>query len=232
MKDSVTCLGENGVSVERNAHGEGVRVGVPIGALSVRKTACRRRSLFLDVSRSFLSVQNVLRIWRRLIGTKRTPATALRCTSRPSAGHADSLDGPGRRAIIARTQFSMLTMTIFGCLSVLLAATRLYGLMSFSVKQRVHEIGIRMALGAGARHIRGMLLLEGLRLALVGVGIGVASALALARLLTSALFGVTARDPFTVAVVPALLVAVALVAVWVPARRATRVDPFVALRAE
>ena len=77
-----------------------------------------------------------------------------------------------------------------------------------------------------------MLLLEGMRLVLVGVGIGVASALALARLLTSALFGVTAQDPFTFAVVLALLVAVALFAVWVPARRAIRVDPLVALRAE
>jgi putative ABC transport system permease protein len=133
---------------------------------------------------------------------------------------------------IARTRFSMLMMTIFACLSVLLAATGLYGLIAFSVKQRVQEIGIRMALGAGARHIRGMLLLEGMRLALVGVGIGVASALALARLLTSALFGVTAQDPFTFAVVLALLVAVALFAVWVPARRATRVDPLVALLAE
>jgi predicted permease len=133
---------------------------------------------------------------------------------------------------IARTRFSMLMMTTFGCLSVLLAATGLYGLMAFSVRRRVHEMGIRMALGAGARHIRGMLLVEGMRLALVGVGIGVASALGLSRLLASVLFGVTPHDPFTFAAVPALLVAVALIAVWMPARRATRVDPLVALRAE
>jgi ABC-type antimicrobial peptide transport system permease subunit len=133
---------------------------------------------------------------------------------------------------IARTRFSMLMMTIFACLSVLLAATGLYGLMAFSVKQRVQEIGIRMALGAGARHIRGMLLLEGMRLALMGISIGVASAFALARLLTSALFGVTPQDPFAFAAVPALLVAVAVIAVWMPTRRATRVDPLVALRAE
>jgi ABC-type antimicrobial peptide transport system permease subunit len=77
-----------------------------------------------------------------------------------------------------------------------------------------------------------MLLVEGMRLALVGVGIGVASALGLSRLLASVLFGVTPHDPFTFAAVPALLVAVALIAVWMPARRATRVDPLVALRAE
>jgi ABC-type antimicrobial peptide transport system permease subunit len=89
-----------------------------------------------------------------------------------------------------------------------------------------------MALGAGARHIRGMLLLEGMRLALMGISIGVASAFALARLLTGALFGVTPQDPFTFAAVPALLVAVAVIAVWMPTRRATRVDPLIALRAE
>ena len=130
----------------------------------------------------------------------------------------------------ARADFNMLLLTIFGCSALLLAAIGIYGLMAYAVEQRTQEIGIRMALGAEQHSVRNMVVLHGMGLTLVGVVLGIAAALGVTRLLESFLFGVTARDPLVFVAVPCVLTVVALFAVWLPARRATRIDPVVALR--
>jgi putative ABC transport system permease protein len=132
----------------------------------------------------------------------------------------------------AAEDFNTLVMTIFGCSALLLAAIGIYGLMAYSVAQRAHEIGIRMALGAESSRIRNMVVIQGLRLVLAGVASGLAAAFGLTRLLASLLFGVKAWDPLVFFVVPMILLSVALVAVWLPAMRASRVDPLYALRYE
>ena len=104
--------------------------------------------------------------------------------------------------------------------------------MAYSVQQRTQEIGIRLALGADAGDVKRMIVLQGMRLAIVGVGVGLASAFGLTRFIASILFGVKARDPLVFVSVPVLLAAVALLAVWLPAGRASRVSPIVALRYE
>jgi predicted permease len=132
----------------------------------------------------------------------------------------------------SQQRFHMLMMTIFGSSALLLAAIGIYGLMAYSVQQRTQEIGIRLALGAGTADVRRMVVLQGMRLALSGVVLGVGVALGLTRLIASLLFGVEARNPAVILAVAALLSAISLVAVWIPARRATRVDPVIALRVE
>ena len=131
---------------------------------------------------------------------------------------------------IARQRLNMLLMTLFGGAALLLAAVGIYGLVAFSVEERTHEIGIRMALGARAERIRGMVLRQGLKLAAIGTGLGIAAAFFLAQILASNLFGVEPRDTLVFATVPALLALVAVAAVLIPASRASRVDPLVALR--
>jgi ABC-type antimicrobial peptide transport system permease subunit len=132
----------------------------------------------------------------------------------------------------ARQDFHMLLMSIFGGLALALAAIGIYGLMAWSVQQRTREIGIRMALGAQSGDVRRMVVLHGMRLALIGVAIGLAGAFYLTRFLAGFLFGVKALDPLVFVAVPVLLTGVALIAVWLPARRASRVDPIQALRYE
>jgi putative ABC transport system permease protein len=132
----------------------------------------------------------------------------------------------------SRQRFNMLVMTIFGASALLLAAIGIYGLMSYSVEQRTQELGIRVALGASLHDVRRMVVVQGMRLALIGVAIGLAAAFGLARLITSFLYGVNAWDPLVFIAVPVVLSLVALVAVWRPAARASRVDPMSALRAE
>jgi predicted permease len=133
---------------------------------------------------------------------------------------------------VSRQRFNMWVMTVFGGCALLLAAIGIYGLMAYSVEQRTQEIGIRMALGAQAEQVRRMIVGQGMTLALAGVVIGLGAAFGLAQLIKSLLFGVTARDPLAFAGVPILLAAVALAAVWLPARRASKVDPIIALRVE
>ena len=133
---------------------------------------------------------------------------------------------------VSRQRFNMWVMSVFGGCALLLAAIGIYGLMAYSVEQRTQEIGIRLALGAQISQVKHMVIRQGMLLALVGVVIGIAGAFALARVITAFLFGVTARDPIVFGGVPVLLAAVAFFAVWLPARRASRVDPIIALRYE
>jgi putative ABC transport system permease protein len=132
----------------------------------------------------------------------------------------------------SRQRFNMWLMTVFGLSALLLAAIGVYGLMAYSVEQRTHEIGIRVALGAQADQVRNMVVFQGMRLAVVGILVGVAAAFGLARFIASFLFGVTTWDPLAFIGVPLLLGAVSFLAVWLPARHASRVDPVIALRAE
>jgi putative ABC transport system permease protein len=132
----------------------------------------------------------------------------------------------------ARQRFNMLLMTVFGCAALLLAAIGIYGLMAYTVEQRTQEIGIRLALGAEAGQVRNMVMRQGMALALAGVVIGIGAAWALARLIESLLFGVKARDPLVFVAVPLLLTIVALFAVWLPALRASKVNPIESLRYE
>jgi predicted permease len=130
----------------------------------------------------------------------------------------------------ARQDFSMLLLSIFGFSALMLAAIGIYGLMAYSVEQRVREIGIRMALGANRRHIRGMVVWQGMRLAIAGVILGIGAAFGLTRLIASSLYGVKSWDPAVFIAVPFILSLVALAATWMPAVRASKLDPMKALR--
>jgi predicted permease len=132
----------------------------------------------------------------------------------------------------ARDSFNMLLLTIFGAVALLLAAIGIYGLMAYSVQQRTQEMGIRIALGADRNTIRNLVVWHGMRLAIAGVILGIIAAFGLTRLIASFLFGVTSWDPIVFCTVPVILTAVALLAVWLPATRASRLDPMQALRAE
>ena len=132
----------------------------------------------------------------------------------------------------ARQDFNMLLLTIFGATALVLAAIGIYGLMAYSVQQRTQEIGIRMALGADRRHICNLVVWQGMRLAIMGIVLGIAAAFGLTRFLASFLYGVKTWDPLVFVTVPVILSAVALLAVWMPAARASRLDPQQALRIE
>jgi len=132
----------------------------------------------------------------------------------------------------SRQRFNMLLMTIFGSAALFLAGIGIYGLMAYSVQQRTQEIGIRLALGAEPSSVRKMVVTQGMGLALVGVVTGIVAAYFLTRLLATFLFGVKDKDPVVFTTVAVLLTLVSLLAVWLPARRATRIDPLIALRYE
>ena len=124
----------------------------------------------------------------------------------------------------------MLLLVVFGSAGLVMAAIGVYGVLSYSVEQRTQELGVRMALGAQRGHLRFMVIRQGMALTLIGVGIGVGGALWLTRFLSSFLFGVKTLDPVTFIATPLLLTLVALLSTWIPARRATKVDPMAALR--
>ena len=133
---------------------------------------------------------------------------------------------------IARQRLNMLLISIFGCAGLLMAAIGIYGVMSYSVQQRTQELGVRMALGAQTSNLRNLVIRQGMTLTLIGVLIGGAGAFWLTSFLKTFLFGVKPLDPVSFIATPLVLSAVALVSVWWPALRATRVDPMTALRTE
>ena len=132
----------------------------------------------------------------------------------------------------AEPRFEMLLLGIFAAVALALPAVGIYGVMSYSVTRRTHEIGIRVSLGAGRANILFLVLKQGILLALIGSSVGIAGSLLLSRLMTKLLYGVRPNDPITFAAVAIMLMIVALVASYIPARRAMRVDPMVALRHE
>ena len=135
-------------------------------------------------------------------------------------------------AAVAQPRFSALLFGLFALLALALGAVGLYGVMAYSVNERTREIGIRLALGARASDALRLILAEGLKLALIGVAIGLLAAFALTRWMETMLFGVRPADPLTFAVIAMVLLLTALVACWIPARRATKVDPMIALRCQ
>jgi putative ABC transport system permease protein len=139
-------------------------------------------------------------------------------------------------AIVARAQanrrFTTLLLSLFSIVALVLAGIGVYGVIAYSTAQRTQEIGIRMALGAARGHVLRMVVGEGLKIGAAGLVLGVAASLALTRLMSGLLFGVSERDPLTFVALPLALLAVAAAAAWIPARRALQVDPMVALRTE
>jgi putative ABC transport system permease protein len=137
-----------------------------------------------------------------------------------------------RAESVAPERLNLTLLSIFAGLALVLAIVGIYGVMSYAVTQRTHEIGIRMAIGAQTWDVFRMILRQGMTMALIGVGLGLIGAFALTRLMTTMLFGVAPTDPLTFTVIAVLLTAVALLACYLPGRRATKVDPVVSLRYE
>jgi putative ABC transport system permease protein len=136
------------------------------------------------------------------------------------------------RDAAAQPRFQTLLLGLFGLLALALVSTGVYGVVSYSVARRSREIGLRMALGAQTRDVLRLVIGQGMTLALIGIAVGLAGALALTRVMASLLYGLGATDPATFAAVTLLLVVVAFAACWIPARRATKVDPMIALKCE
>jgi predicted permease len=177
--------------------------------------------------------------WAWVVRTRVAPLTlssAIQHELREASGGLPVASVKTMEQTMARStsaqNFNALVLTIFGCSALLLASIGIYGLMAYSVAQRTHEIGIRLALGAESGRIRNVVVLQGLRPALMGVACGLVAASGLTRLINSFLYGVKSWDPLTFVVVPLILVGVALLALWLPALRASRVDPIHALRYE
>src|ERR1700752_3976235 len=174
-----------------------------------------RMNLVVRTKGDPLSIAGALRNEVRAIDPDQ-PISAMR----PMAEWVDSS--------VAQPRYRTMLFGLFAALAMILAATGIYGVMSYSVAQRTHEVGVRMALGARRVDVLKLVVGQGMVLTVIGVVIGLLAASALTRVMASLLFGVTAKDPLTFAAVAALLTVVAFIACVVPARRATRVDPLVA----
>jgi putative ABC transport system permease protein len=136
------------------------------------------------------------------------------------------------RDSLARRRFNLILLTVFSCVALILAAVGIYGVISYGVTQRTHEMGIRMALGAKPRDVLKLVVRQAMMLALAGVAIGLLASWALTRLMKGLLFSISVTDPMTFVVISLLMTLIALLACLIPALRATRVDPLVALRYE
>jgi predicted permease len=176
-------------------------------------------------------------VW--LVRTRVEPGSLARAVDHELGDASGGLPVAGIRSMdelvagsTARQDFNMQLLSSFGGVALLLAALGIYGLVAYSVQQSVHEIGIRLALGASPSDVRNGLLAQGMRLAGIGVVIGLVGALGLTRFMRSFLFGIQANDLAVFLVAPLILVAVALLAIWLPARRASRIDPMEALRCD
>ncbi|HKP13109.1 MAG TPA: ABC transporter permease, partial [Blastocatellia bacterium] len=182
------------------------------------------------------------KLWGRLVVVARsnTDAAALFPAMREAVWAVDKdqpitslrMMGDYLNDSVSQQRFNVVLLAAFAALALILASVGIYGVMSYTVTQRTHELGIRMALGARQGDVFRLVVMEGMKLALAGVGLGLAGAFAATRLMTSLLFGVSATDPLTFALISLVLTGVALLACFVPARRATRVDPMIALRYE
>jgi ABC-type antimicrobial peptide transport system permease subunit len=185
-----------------------VRVAIRDPVFVVRSSRAGTQSLAEDVRRAIWSVNGNL-------------AMADMLTMDQIAGRS-----------MARTSFALVMLAIAGGMALLLGIIGIYGVVSYTVAQRQREVGIRLALGAKPAAVKGMFLRQGVILSAIGCGLGLAGAAAMARLMKSLLFGVTPLDPMTYAVMPAVLLAAAATACYVPARKAAAVDPAETLRAE
>jgi putative ABC transport system permease protein len=189
---------------------------------------------------SVYALNTLMPYWRSFVYTVRTTGhpTALAADARAVVRQVDpSLAITGMQSMtdimrlsVAPTRASMLLLILFATIAMVMAAVGVFGVMSYAVTLRAREMGIRLALGASPGEVRGMIIRDGLKQALAGVVIGVGGALWLTRLMDSMLFGVSPDDPLTLAVVAGILLAVALAACYLPARRGRRVDPLVVLR--
>jgi putative ABC transport system permease protein len=143
-----------------------------------------------------------------------------------------TLEGYISQFSFAGPRFGFFLMTIFGAIGLVLVTIGVYSVLAYTTTRRTHEIGIRMALGAEGADVVGMVIRMGLRLVGIGVALGLVASLALGRVIATQLWGVSAYDPWTLSIVAAVLLLTGLVACWLPARRASRVDPLTALRYE
>ena len=192
-----------------------------------------------QVKNSFIELNNKLIPTTWVVKTSVSPLSlasavkqqVLNVDSQLAVAHERSLEQVFAEAT-GRQTFNMTLLSVFAGVALILAALGIYGTLSYSVEQRSQEIGIRMALGAEGADLRRMVIRQGMSLAGLGILIGLAGALALSRLITTLLFGVYPNDPVSFAAIALLLAAVAFLATWLPARRATKVDPLAALRHE
>src|SRR3989441_9871516 len=174
-------------------------------------------------------------LWR----TKGDPTTLAEPIRRETKAVIPNLPPPLLRTMddllsetVAQPRFQTALLSLFAGVALLLATCGIYGVLAYAVTQRQREIGVRLALGAQKRNVLSLVIGQGMRMALAGVAIGIVAALALTRVIRSLLYGVTPTDPVTFVFVSLLLVGVALLACWLPARRAAKIDPMEALRYE